>query len=110
LLFDAQLGTDYLSYRAYRLPWIGSGEGRPSIAAARSGRGTKVWASWNGDMRTRFWVLLAGGAHGPLMPAGARPRAGFETALTLRGDVRRVAVRALALGGQTLGESETLAV
>jgi hypothetical protein len=110
LLFDAQLGTDYVSYRAYRLPWAGSGEGRPRIAAVRSGRSTKVWVSWNGDMRTRFWVLLAGGVHGPLTPAGARPRAGFETALTLRGDVRRVAVRALALGGQTLGESETLAV
>ena len=110
LLFDAQLGTDYVSYRAYRLPWTGAGDGRPSVAAARSGRETTVWASWNGDTRARFWVVLAGGDHGPLVPAYARTREGFETTLTVHGHPRRVAVRALAYGGQVLGESETIRV
>ncbi len=110
LLFDAQLGTDYLSYRAYRLPWTGAGDGRPSVAAARSGRDTVVWASWNGDTRTRFWTVLAGGRTGPLTPATARAREGFETPLTVRGHPRRVAVHAIAYGGQLLGQSETIRV
>jgi hypothetical protein len=110
LLFDGQLGTDYLSYRAFRLPWTGIGQGRPAVVAARSGRVIDLWASWNGDTRTRFWVVLAGGATGSLVPAAARPREGFETALRVHGDARRIAVRAIDYGGQTLQQSETISV
>jgi len=108
LLFDAQLGKDYLSYRAYRLPWTGTGAHRPAIAAQRSVRRIEVFASWNGDTRTAFWVLLSAGRRGPLEPASALPRDGFETALRAHPGVRRIAVRALDLGGAVLGQSETI--
>jgi len=110
LLFDAQLGQDYLSYRAFRLPWTGVGPDKPRVAGRRSGRQVSIWASWNGDTRTRYWVVLAGGEKGPLIPATAQPGNGFETALTVHGHARRVAVRALADGGQVLGQSETISV
>jgi hypothetical protein len=110
LVFDAQLGKDYLSYRAFRLPWTGVGAGRPAVAATRRGRAIDVFASWNGDTRTRFWVVLAGGRKGQLVPASARPSDGFETALTAHRDARRIAVRALDYGGQVLGQSETIRV
>jgi hypothetical protein len=110
LVFDAQLGKDLLSYRAFRLPWTGIGPGRPRVAAQRAGGQIDVFASWNGDTRTRFWVVLAGGRSGPLAPASAKPRAGFETALTAHGHARRIAVRALDYGGQVLGESATIEV
>jgi len=108
LLFDAQLGASYLSYRAYRLPWSGRGEDRPRLAAARSGRRTTVWASWNGDTRTRLWVVLSGGRRGPLSPAGAIQRTGFETTISVPGRPRRIAVRALDLAGTVLGQSQTI--
>jgi hypothetical protein len=110
LVFDAQLGKDYLSYRAFRLPWTGIGTGRPRVAARRRGRSVDVFASWNGDTRTRLWVVLAGGRTGPLAPSTARPRTGFETALIAHGDARRFAVRALDLNGAVLGESRTIEV
>ncbi len=37
LLFDGQLGASYLSYRAFRLPWKGGGEGAPALFAERTG-------------------------------------------------------------------------
>ena len=111
LVFDAQLGKDYLSYRAYRLPWHGVGEGSPAVAAKRvRGGGIEIFASWNGDTRTRFWVVLAGGSSGDLLPAAARPRDGFETALVAHGGARRIAVRALDYGGRVLGQSPTVSV
>jgi hypothetical protein len=110
LLFDAQLGDSYLSYRAFRIPWSGTGPLAPRVAAERHGRRLDVWASWNGDTRTRFWVVLAGARDGPLVPDSARPREGFETLLTVRGDARRIAVRALDYGGKVLGESASVLV
>jgi outer membrane protein assembly factor BamB len=110
LLFDAQLGTDYLSYRAYRLPWTGTGAHRPAIAAERTVRQIDVFASWNGDTRTAFWVLLSAGRRGPLEPASALPREGFETVLRAHARARRIAVRALDVGGAVLGQSATIEV
>ena len=110
LLFDAQLGDDYLSYRAFRLPWHGAGEGSPAIAAERAGRDTNVWVSWNGDTRTRFWVLLTGPRRSALSPLAARPREGFETLLTVHGHPRHVAVRSIDVNGNVLAQSETLRV
>lgn len=110
LLFDAQLGDKYLSYRAFRMPWGGAGPLAPRVATERRGRRLDAWASWNGDTRTRFWVVLAGARDGPLVPDSARPREGFETRLTVRGDARRIAVRALDYGGKVLGDSATVRV
>jgi hypothetical protein len=44
------------------------------------------------------------------VPDSARPREGFETLLTVRGDARRIAVRALDYGGKVLGESASVLV
>ena len=110
LLFDAQLGKDYLSYRAFRLHWTGHGEGRPAVAAARDGERTMVWASWNGDTRTRLWLVMAGGRRGALSPLSATQRSGFETAISVRGRPRRLAVRALDYAGNVLGESAAITV
>jgi hypothetical protein len=110
LLFDAQLGANYLSYRAFREEWDGHGEGAPALAAERSGHHTLVYASWNGDTRTRFWVALEGRRASALAALGARPRTGFETVIAIHGHPRHVAVRAIDQNGNVLGQSEILRV
>ncbi len=110
LLFDGQLGASYLSYRAFRLPWKGGGEGAPALFAERTGRHTLIYASWNGDTRTRFWVALSGRRAGSLTPLAARPRQGFETVLTVDGHPQYVAVRSVDESGNVLGQSEIVRV
>ncbi|MGD0198562.1 MAG: arylsulfotransferase family protein [Solirubrobacteraceae bacterium] len=110
LLFDAQLGADYLSYRAFRLPWAGQGEGTPTLAAERNGHRTLAYISWNGDTRTRFWVLLGGRHSNSLSPLAARPRDDFETVVVADGHPRYLAARAIDENGNVLGQSETLRV
>jgi len=106
LLFDARLGTGYSGYRAFRIPWSAAGEDRPTIAARRHGAGaTQLWVSWNGDTQVVRWEVLAGGVTGALKPLGTHPRTGFETAITLAGAPRRLAVSGLDGTGATLGTS-----
>jgi hypothetical protein len=110
LLFDAQLGAKYLSYRAFRHRWNGGGEGVPALAAERDGPRTRVYASWNGDTRARFWVVLSGTRASSLRPLAARPRVGFETMIAVEGHPRHVAVRAIDESGNVLGQSPILRV
>jgi hypothetical protein len=110
VVFDAQLGVDYLSYRAFRHRWNGAGEGAPTLAAERAGPHTHVYASWNGDTRTRFWVVLGGRQTGSLSPLAVRPRLGFETLIAIDGHPRHVAVRSLDANGNALGRSEIVLV
>jgi len=110
LLFDAQLGDDYVSYRAFRLPWSGVGADKPRAAATRSGKRIDVWASWNGNTTAKFWVVLAGPDAHSLNPAAAKPRIGFETALTVRSKARVIAVRAIDENGNTLGQSAPISL
>lgn len=111
LLFDARLGIDYVSYRAFRVPWSATGVGQPSVAARRSAaHTTELWASWNGDTQVARWLVLGGGATGALEPLGSFPRSGFETAIELDALPQRVMVRGLDRGGVVLGESLTVSV
>ncbi len=69
-----------------------------------------IYASWNGDTRTRFWVALSGRRAGSLTPLAARPRQGFETVLTVDGHPRYAAVRSIDENGNVLGQSEIVRV
>lgn len=111
ILFDARLGTDYLGYRGFRIPWSAAGEGVPRIAAGHDGSGrSTVWVSWNGDTQVTDWVLHAGGATGSLRRAAQATRLGFETAIRVSGAPQRVAVDGLDASGKTLGTSATLTI
>jgi hypothetical protein len=61
--------------------------------------------SWNGDTQVERWEVLAGPVTGALKPLGTQPRTGFETAITVAGAPRRVAVSGLDAAGRTLGTS-----
>jgi outer membrane protein assembly factor BamB len=108
LLFDAQLGTDYVSYRAYRAPWVGEGSGVPDAALRRAGTGLLAYASWNGDTRVARWVVNAGTTPANLQPIGAVARSGFETAMRIPRSLTHVRLSAVDAGGRTLGISRLL--
>ncbi len=110
IVFDAELGRQCESYRAFRLPWTGRPADTPAIAIAGRGSDLRVYASWNGATEVRSWQLLAGASAGALSPV-ARVRArGFESALRIPAAVPVLAARALDGWGRTLGESRAVAL
>ena len=110
LLFDAILGSDYESYRAFRMPWTGRPAQAPAIATGGAPTRPMAYASWNGATEVRAWQLLSGPAPDRLGPAGNVPAKGFESALPIAGAGPCLAVRALDAAGATLGQSEALRV
>jgi hypothetical protein len=108
LTFEMSLPGHMDSYRAYRYPWSAVGEGEPTIAATRSGAGTKVWASWNGDTEVTQWLVLGGGKSGALVPLGTFSRTGFETRMHVSGAPKRIVVRGLDASGALVGQSATI--
>jgi hypothetical protein len=110
LLFDAQLATDYVSYRAYRVPWSGTGEGEPTVAFERSRAHTDAFVSWNGDTRVARWMALTGTSESTLSVIGAVARTGFETGLRLSPLLTRVAIRGVDAAGATVGTSKLITI
>jgi len=110
LVFDAVLGKQYQSYRAFRLPWSGLPAEAPAIATTRDGTHTTVYASWNGATGVHSWQLLAGSRAGDLLPVSATRSRGFESALQTASSGPHFAVRALDAGGAPLGQSPTVAI
>jgi hypothetical protein len=112
MLFDAVLGKQYQSYRAFRLPWTGLPAEAPAIAVVTAGGGDDddltVYASWNGATDVHRWQLLAG-AHTDDLQAVASTRArGFESELRAATSGPCFAVRALNAAGTPLGRSRTV--
>jgi hypothetical protein len=110
LVFDAMLGKQYQSYRAFRLPWSGQPAEAPAIATAREGGDVTVYASWNGATDVHAWQLLAGWQAGRLTPVSSTRSQGFESALRTAAAGPHVAVRALDANGAPLGQSQTVGV
>jgi hypothetical protein len=111
MVFDAELGAKYQSYRAFRLPWTGLPAEAPAIAASRRGGGeTTVYASWNGATGVHTWQLLAGGPSGDLEPVASTRSRGFESALRSGSTGPRFAVQALDEGGAQLGRSAAVTI
>jgi Arylsulfotransferase (ASST) len=109
--FDANFGDGSVSYRAFRLPWVGRPTTSPAIAAAANGDGTMtVHVSWNGATEVARWQVRAGAAAGRLKAVHTAPRAGFETAITVPATSGYIAVAALDAKGEVLGTSPPLAV
>ena len=108
LLFDALLGKDYQSYRAYRLPWSAVPDEPPAVAVSGGPRG-RIYASWNGATGARSWRLLGGSTPESLSALHELPAKGFETVFPARPAAAYVAVEALDAGRNTLGRSAVIA-
>jgi len=108
IVFDAILGKDYQSYRAFRMPWGAQPAQAPAIAVAGRGASRAVYASWNGATDVHSWQLLAGELSGALAPVSSTRSRGFESALRLAAAGPYLAVRALDAHGAQLGQSNTI--
>ncbi|HEY5044688.1 MAG TPA: arylsulfotransferase family protein [Solirubrobacteraceae bacterium] len=108
MLFDAVLGEQYQSYRAFRLPWTGRPATAPAIATTRQRERLTVYASWNGATDVHSWQLLAGMQASALGPVSSTRSRGFETALRTTSAGPHFAVQALDVSGTPLGRSNTV--
>ena len=107
--FEARLLTPGAeTYRAYRMPWNATPQGRPDITIEHADGRAQVHASWNGSTAVADWRLLAGVSAGRLRPGGSAPRTGFESAIPLPKGPKFVAVQAMDADGRLLGTSRTI--
>ena len=106
-IFNGSFAYGLTSYRAFRFPWAGQPDTRPSLAVSGSRAGQlTAYASWNGATQVTAWRVLGGLTAHDLKPLGvtAAPT-GFETTLEVSGHPRYLAVQALNRRGAVLGTS-----
>jgi hypothetical protein len=97
------------SYRTYRYRWTGRPVSHPSLAVVPDANGsTDLYASWNGATGVASWVVLGGPARRRLLRLTSRRSRSFETAITLKGRPRYLAVEARDWHGHLLGRSYVL--
>src|ERR671920_686415 len=103
MLFDLRLPAENRSYRAFRFPWSGNPDDRPTAVAERtSGDEVRLFASWNGATEVASWEVLAGPGPGRLKSLGSNPQDGFETAMLVRTSHSYVGVQAKDSSGRIL--------
>ena len=109
LLLSVRFPDPDESYRAYRFAWKGNPGGKPAAAARVSGKGTRVYASWNGATEVAAYRVLAGKSSRKLkVVAKGVKRAGFETAPLIRRADAVWQVQALDSKGRVLGTSRAV--
>src|SRR5205085_3095732 len=80
-VLDAVLPGSDVSYRTLLEPWVGLPLYPPSGAARRSGDGTTVYASWNGDTQVTAWNVLGAANGGSFKRIAHATKSRFETAI-----------------------------
>jgi hypothetical protein len=109
LLLAVRLPDPDESYRAYRYAWKGKPTGHPAAAARPSGKGTKVYASWNGATEVAAWRVWAGATSRKLeVVAKSVKKAGFETPAAIKSAGPIVKVQALNKKGRVIGSSRAV--
>jgi hypothetical protein len=108
VVLDATIGDGDVSYRAFRLPWVGQPTTDPTVAAVNNSDGTMtVYASWNGSTEVMQWQVKTGDTPTLLATVATAARTGFETAITVPA-AAYVSVTALDAAGSQLGASHPL--
>ncbi|KAE9378687.1 hypothetical protein N431DRAFT_540522 [Stipitochalara longipes BDJ] len=108
-IFHAYLDSDDLgvgveNYRAFRYNWTGIPNEEPAIVALKSGKGSKIYVSWNGDTETKKWAFYGSERDkiGKLKFLGEKERTGFETEFVVEEEVESVKAEALGKHGKVL--------
>jgi hypothetical protein len=111
LLLDIRFPTNVQSYRAERFPWSATPKANPKISVTVDGTaGYAVYLSWNGATEVASWRVLSGTSATSLSTLVTMPKAGFETAITVRSSGTFVQGEALNSSGQVIGKTKVLNV
>jgi outer membrane protein assembly factor BamB len=102
LIFDAVLGPEYISDRAYRAPWIARGTGAPAVATRPGAHYCDVYVSWNGDTSVTHWIVEAGTDPSAPAPVARVPRTGFETGLRVPATYNQLRLSGVDASGRAL--------
>lgn len=108
LLYDAVSPGAGVTYRAFRLPWVGLPLTRPAAAVTQAPGESTVYASWNGSTETAAWELLGGPTPTAIAPIATTAHTGFETAISTTNAGPFYQVEALGAGGALLGRSRVI--
>jgi hypothetical protein len=101
---SGSLGEGVQNYRAFRYNWTGLPTEEPAIVAEKTGSGTEVFVSWNGDTETAVWRFYAvTDGFGSREFLGEATRTGFETSFMLAGhSYQHIAAEAVSTRGHVL--------
>lgn len=83
LLYDAHMPGSNMSYRSYRMTWIGEPYYPPSITVKSEENTTVAYVSWNGSTETKSWKIYAGSTTNNLQLVASANKTGFETSITV---------------------------
>jgi hypothetical protein len=109
LLFDAQLGYGYNTYRAYRFKWVGTPTTSPTASVEANNDGTlTVHAIWNGATEVANWTVLGGATPSTLLPLTTVAWNGLDTTAVVAANLGYVQVVARNAAGAEIGTSETV--
>ena len=104
VVFDGRFVGNNSSYRAYRLPWVGTPTTLPSVTVSRAGADMNVYVSWNGATRVASWRVFAGATGDAVYAVATVTKEGFETQVTVPAQPY-VEVQALDSAGRALATS-----
>jgi hypothetical protein len=108
VVLDAHFVGQNSCYRTYKFRWTGRPSSPPALAA-RQGRRTTTYVSWNGSTLVRRWRILVGRSPRSLHTATVRRVVGFETRIRVK-RARYVEAQALNAKGTMLGKSRVVQV
>jgi len=106
VLFDFTFAAKTVSYRCFKAPWTGAPRTPIAVRSVSSAAGSRIWMSWNGDTRVRYWRILAGSSQSSLATVATIPRDGFESVSDLDQQYPYFRIVGLSGTGQVLGRSK----
>jgi hypothetical protein len=111
LLFDANVPSNWDTYRAYRFVWHATPDTKPTASAQRNADGSvTVHAIWNGATDVARWIVLTGEHANLLWPSASADWNGLDTTVTLKTKARELAVVAQSRDGRLLARSAAIAI
>jgi len=111
VVFELAFDQPYVSYRAFRSPWLGMPDSAPDLAYTSHEGEFTLGYSWNGATEVDSWSLYGGISSQAMALIGQRAKVGFETQYNLSGlppNECYFQVAAVDKNGKELARSEVL--
>lgn len=109
ILYDAAQPDHYATYRAYRLPWMGTPATDPMAAAWLNEDGSlAVHAIWNGATEVANWEVYGGASTAAMQLVATAPWNSLDTTIALQSPMADLKVVAKDANGNVIGTSSVV--